>query len=302
MNAIVREENNPQETPVNNIKGLLENIGDLNVDGLGLDEMKGLLQLPDEEFKLLTDRMLIEAQKIFKDSSERLAFIGMVKQSGIDPDDLIIEYTRIIDNLENSPEIEGISQLKLDFFKQYFTIILNAILETRGVGKKLIVPVELCDPEVQLPTYAHMEDAGMDIYANEDIVIHPGETKLIHTGIKVAVPVGYELQVRPRSGLSLKTRMRVANAPGTIDPLYRDEVCVILENLENPIKDISYEFDDEGHPVITSILHGSDYEINKGDRIAQLVLNETIKIQFEKVINIGQIEGDRNGGFGSTGK
>ena len=141
----------------------------------------------------------------------------------------------------------------------------------------------------------------MDVYALEDITVNPGETVLVKTGLKVAIPVGYELQVRPKSGRALKTKLRVANTPGTIDSGYRDEIGVIIENIEHPIQDIEYEFDEHGTPIIKSILHGKSYTINKGDKFAQLVLNEVPHVAFYKVDNINEIKGDRGGGFGSTG-
>ena len=155
-------------------------------------------------------------------------------------------------------------------------------------------------------TYRHFKGNVYKVlhigYSTEDIEIGPGETKLIHTGLKVAIPRGYELQVRPKSGISLKTKLRVANTPGTIDSGYRDEVCVIIENLEPKIADIDYDFDERGRTIINSILHGKSYSIEKGQKIAQLVLNEIVVANFEKVNSIAEVEGeDRGGGFGSTG-
>ena len=135
----------------------------------------------------------------------------------------------------------------------------------------------------------------------EDINISPGETILIKTGLKVAIPVGYELQVRPKSGISLKTKLRVANTPGTIDSGYRDEIGIIIENIEQPIQDISYHFGTNNEIVIDSILHGKTYSIEKGQKIAQLVLNKISKANFILVDTVNEIEGDRGGGFGSTG-
>ena len=86
----------------------------------------------------------------------------------------------------------------------------------------------------KLPVYASAEAAGCDLFAAEDIVIKPGETKVIPTGITIALPVGVEAQVRPRSGLSLRTTLRVPNSPGTIDSDYRNQVGVLLENTFNP--------------------------------------------------------------------
>ena len=95
--------------------------------------------------------------------------------------------------------------------------------------------------------------------------------------------------------------MRVANSPGTIDSGYRDELKVIIDNIEPPFKDIEYHFDDNGKIVIDSILHGSSYSITKGDKFAQLVLSEVPKIDFVEVKDVSKFEGDRGGGFGSTG-
>ena len=153
-----------------------------------------------------------------------------------------------------------------------------------------------------MPAYAHMTDAGMDVFALEDITIKPGETKLVPLGIKIALPIGYELQVRPKSGRALKTKLRIANTPGTIDSGYRDEICVIVENIEAPIKDIEYEFDENGEIKIKSIVHGSDFTIGEGEKFAQLVLSEVPRASFLTVDDVSSIENDgRKGGFGSSG-
>ena len=95
--------------------------------------------------------------------------------------------------------------------------------------------------------------------------------------------------------------MRVANSPGTIDAGYRDEIKVIIDNIEPPFKDISYHFDDEDKVIIDSILHGSSYSISKGDKFAQLVLSEVPKMDFVEVESVSKYTGNRGGGFGSTG-
>ncbi len=163
--------------------------------------------------------------------------------------------------------------------------------------KEIEVFIELSEGAV-MPTYANEGDAGMDVYALEDIIIPPMDTKIIPTGIKVAVPDGYEIQVRPRSGISYKTPLRISNSPGTIDAKYRGDVGVIITNTSVPEKNIlqleEYLIDEKGNKQGT-------YKIRKGDRIAQIVLQEVPKIKFNKIDNIKDIEGDRNGGFGSTG-
>ena len=139
--------------------------------------------------------------------------------------------------------------------------------------------VELCREDVQIPRYAREGDAGMDIRAAETVVIAPKKTVLIPTGLKVAIPDGYEIQVRPRSGLSLKTPLRVANSPGTIDAGYRDEVCIIMQNTSDD----------------------SEFTIEKGDRVAQFVLQRVPRICFTPVESVKDIGENRGGGFGSTG-
>ena len=143
--------------------------------------------------------------------------------------------------------------------------------------KKETVHIELCHKNAQIPKYSDSEDAGADVSLCEDLNIKAGEIKLVGLGIKVAVPKGYELQVRPRSGLSYKTKIRIPNSPGTIDTNYRDELKIILHNIGN-------------QPM----------QFKKGDRIAQLVLNEIPKAKFVETEDIKKIKGDRGGGIGSS--
>lgn len=142
------------------------------------------------------------------------------------------------------------------------------------------VYIELCDPSAVLPSYAYEGDAGMDIHALEDVEINPNATVIARTGIKVAIPQGYEIQIRPRSGLSLKSPLRIANSPGTIDAGYRDEVGVIIHNSST-----------------TETLG-----IKKGDRIAQMVLQQVPKIKWQLTDNIEAMGTNRGGGFGSSGR
>ena len=158
---------------------------------------------------------------------------------------------------------------------------------------KMKVYVETLSNDIELPTYANIGDAGMDIRASEDVIILPNETKIIKTGLKVAIPVGYELQVRPRSGLSVNTPLRVANSPGTIDSGYRGEIGIIISNT-SLTNDNTYLISEKGNK------QGS-YQIKKGDRIAQIVLKKYEVIDFIKIDNIENIEGNRDGGFGSLG-
>lgn len=143
------------------------------------------------------------------------------------------------------------------------------------------IPIDITlDPTSTMPSYAHSGDAGMDLVASEDIVLTPFKPEAVPTGIKIAIPVGYEGQVRPRSGLSLKG-VTVYNAPGTIDCSYRGEVKAILMYIP-PSAD---------KPI---------YEIKKGDRIAQLVIAKCYRAQLNPALFLVEtVRGE--GGFGSSG-
>ena len=133
--------------------------------------------------------------------------------------------------------------------------------------------------EAHLPEYAHgpLEDAGMDIRSVETVVLEPGVPKAIATGLSLEIPSGYEVQVRPRSGLALKHAITLPNAPATIDPGYRGELKVILLNLGK-----------------------REYAIHSGDRIAQMVVARYEAVEWEEGDLAESVRG--TGGFGSSGR
>ena len=137
-----------------------------------------------------------------------------------------------------------------------------------------------------IPAYATPGASGMDVASPVDCLIDAGKTVLIKLGLAVAVPDGWELQVRPRSGLSLKTKLRLPNAPGTIDSDYRGEVGVIIENT-----DVDPNF----------VFMPPAFRINRGDRIAQLVLCPVARAEMVEVDELPDTQRG-TGGFGSTGK
>ena len=132
-------------------------------------------------------------------------------------------------------------------------------------------------PDATLPAYAHASDAGMDVRSVEDLTIPAGRRALVHTGLVMELPRGYEAQVRPRSGLALKHGITVLNTPGTIDAGYRGEVGVILANFGD-----------------------ADFAVKKGDKIAQIVIAPVTQPEIVEVADVNAT--DRGaGGFGSTG-
>lgn len=146
------------------------------------------------------------------------------------------------------------------------------------------------DPRAILPRYAHVGDAGMDVFALDDVTLPLHSATMVHTGIAAEIPEGYEIQVRSRSGLATKG-VTVWNAPGTVDSKYRGEICVILMFLSNELV-VSSDNDDP---------HANTYQIQSGDRIAQLVLAPVTEAEPYEVQELSTT--DRGtGGFGSTGR
>ncbi len=129
-----------------------------------------------------------------------------------------------------------------------------------------------------LPAYASAHAAGMDVVAAESVTLAPGGRHAVATGFAIAIPEGYEVQVRPRSGLALKHGITCLNTPGTIDSDYRGEVKVILANLG-----------------------GEPFEVKRGERIAQLVPAPVLRAHFTEVHELAETERG-SGGFGSTGR
>lgn len=268
-----------------------------NLDGNSIDAIAVLLSMDDAQFELVSPGILDSFLRSLNTTNARLMLAQSINATGSTAESVQNEFLQLVNEVDT---ITDLTAPKRDFLKKLLRGINTAISETEGIAKRYIqIPFVKCHPNAKMPEYAHPDDSGMDVYAVDDYVIHPGETKLIPTGIKVAVPNGYEIQIRPKSGRALKTKMRIANSIGTVDAGFRGELQVIIENIEPPIKDITYDFDDNGRPIITSILRGSDMTIGKGEKFAQLVLMEVPKAILFQVENLDDTERG-NGGFGST--
>lgn len=142
----------------------------------------------------------------------------------------------------------------------------------------ITVPIKILDEGMELPEYAHAEDAGIDLRSAIDTVIGPGERSIVPCGFAIELPPGAAALVLPRSGLAAKHGISVLNSPGLVDSGYRGEIKVVLVNTD---KDVSFE-------------------IGRGDRIAQLVITSFPKIQFDPIDELGDTERGI-GGFGSSG-
>lgn len=280
---------------IDNIKNINENQQN------AIDTFAQILALPDEEFKTFSQLFLDTLEKELTDPKNISTMQIIFKNSGVDIENFVDSADDLCESLKEKYG-KDLGEDRIDFLVKIVILFKNAVRANGNLGKKIVtIQVEKCSEDTKIPTYARIGDAGMDIYSTEEITLAPGEKKLIGTGIKVAIPMGYEIEVVPKSGIALKTGLKVSNSPGTIDSGYRDEVKVIIENSEPSIKDIEYTFDDNRNPVIKSILHGKSYTIEKGQKIAQIILKEVPMINFQEVKNISEISGNRGGGFGSTG-
>ncbi len=143
---------------------------------------------------------------------------------------------------------------------------------------RIQLAIKRLDPSVELPTYAYEGDAGLDLRANEDVVLQPFERKLVSTGLAIALPEGYAGFVQPRSGMALKRGLSMANTPGLIDARYRGELKVLAINLD-------------AHTPI---------RIERGERIAQLVIQQVPIVQLIEVDELDETSRGA-GGFGSSG-
>ncbi len=134
--------------------------------------------------------------------------------------------------------------------------------------------------DLPLPSYMTEGSAGMDLYAavNEPVVINPMSSVLVPTNLKIELPIGFEAQIRPRSGLAFRNKVILPNSPGTIDSDYRGEIRVIMMNLGT-----------------------EQFIVNRGDRIAQMVISEYKRVSWKESQSLGKTDRGE-GGFGSTGK
>lgn len=235
----------------------------------GMEEFIGLVKTPDNIFNMLYPSLKQELSKVIHDPQTE----NMIKETTNTPEykEISEQIPMIIADLHS---LKDANPNKIEFI----TMILEIFTGDFSDAEVLVEFIHK-DEKSKLPAYAHLTDAGADIYVNNDLVVGPGEFGVIvPTGMKMAIPVGWQLAVRPRSGLSHKTLIRVANAPGTIDAGYRDEVGIIIDN-----------FDD------------GPFTVANGDRLAQLVLEKVYKAKYTEVPSVANIGEDRGGGYGSSG-
>ena len=261
----------------------------------GLDIFNTLFEMSDEDFERLSPSIYQTFKETLDSQKTRAEFSALITSGQWQVEEIENELNVAYIAIEDITEV---SQIKKNFLKQLLATLGNSI--KRAYGLKAIDVLCEIEDENKIPTYARPGDAGMDIVSPKEYTINPGETIIIPTGIKVAIPEGYAILIQPRSGMSVKTKLRIANTPGLIDSGYRDEIGVIVENIEPPFKDIDYDFDENGQINIKSILHGQSYTIGEGQKFAQMRLVQVPSINFIKVDSVQEIGENRGGGFGHT--
>lgn len=212
----------------------------------------------EDYYRFLSELQLEQPEKVIGQMKEYKKVLEKAKEGSFGKDKaevLIYTFEKLISNFEE-------------------------IVNLGGIFKKIPITVTKVRENAILPKYQSMGDAGADIYAAQHIVIEPKETVVIPSGVKVAIPGGYCIEIVPRSGMSLKTKLRITNTPGTIDCLYRGEVGVIAENVGDT-------------PIV----------ITEGMRIAQMKLVPIYKIVWNEISNedFDNLKTDRGNGFGSSG-
>lgn len=254
----------------NKMSSLLNNgSGDL------VGQFLSILELPDNKFDVLWETLEPRLRATF--SSQKFQQETLQTLSGLSPSSIEEERKAAQEIIDEVKADDTLSQNKKDMIILIIEEVVLALIKLMEVPRERIkVKIQKLSEDAKLPEYAHKIDVGADLFAAEEITLKPHETKIVPTGIAIDVPVGYMVLLFPRSGMSAKTKMRIANSVGVIDPDYHKEVGVIFDNTDN-----------------------LSYTIKKGDRIGQLVILPSPMIEWEEVEKIEETE---RGGFGSTGE
>ncbi len=259
-------------TTLENFGAILQNGG---MDNDTLSKFMAIMNLEDKMFDAMYPEVSTNIKASAQDKSIR---DGMIQQIRNAPEiNIEEEKAAIEDVIKEIQTDESLSENKRAFLCDIMRLMTNVYADViENPREKIDVGIEVINSNGQIPTYAHTSDAGADVTAAETISISANETVAVGTGLRLSIPKGYEIQVRPRSGLSLKTGLRVANAPGTIDSGYRGELKILLHNTSNIA-----------------------YTVNTGDKIAQLIICPSPMINFvEKSVDTDTDRGEN--GFGSS--
>lgn len=259
-----------------------------NVEDL-INSFNDLFQMDDEELENIKPIIINEISNSLTGPDCLNSIDEYIKQCdfmGYDLDqynaDLENSKTVIYETMVSLKEQYAESAIKCELIdivysmmESYFNMIALRLMgrDTANIG------IELIHPTAKIPTYAHDGDQGADIYVPENNII-PANARghMVHTGIKLLIPHGWAISIRPRSGMSKNTPLRISNSPATIDQQYRGEVNILFDNLSN-----------------------EPYEIKAGERIAQFILEKNYKANYSQVDTVEPDTDRGEGGFGSSG-
>lgn len=258
-----------------NLKQLFGTSGNMDV----INQIFMVLDLPNEQFDPVYPKLKESLKDVMNNVDMQKEIISTSRQTPLAEGDIEEAKELINSFIEEINNDETLSSNKKDMLITLIEQSMNVTFDlAKNPRERIEVKIQLINEDAKIPEYAHDSDAGADIFAAEETVIPPHQTVIVKTGIKVAIPAGYEIQVRPRSGLSYKTPLRIANAPGTIDANYRGEVGVIVTNTGNLTQTIA-----------------------KHDKIAQMVIAPVPMITWEEVDSLDKTDRGESG-FGSTDK
>ncbi len=280
---------------MNEVQNLFGGFGE---DGAEMEAFNTLLSLGEEEFVIVAPIALEQMYTAFNTPAVRDEVIKNFFEAGGELKNLHNNIEAFQNELNNTELSDSKKEFLVTMMRMIFNTLAISQIKTEDI---LEIPFELCAEDAKAPTYANAGDSGADVYSLKKYVLAPGQRVVVQTGLKVAIPVGYELQVRPKSGISAKTNLRICNTPGTIDAGYRDEIGIIIENTAQTIKEVEYDYSEDGVIDIKSVVFGSNEYIEKGQKIAQLVLQKVPRALYVPTTDINLYEGNRGGGFGSTG-
>lgn len=254
-----------------------------------LDGIQSIVDIPDEEINEESVDIIVGMIKgAFSESSREnsiSSIVRMFEKENANKNEIInaaAEFKERLNSIEEeiNPGTKEKQYIVSNIFSLLTDVVDDAASRYAGGGKyDVVVKFQLTNPNAHLPTYAHEDDAGADVYATETVTLAPYSFgNMIETGLKADIPSGWLISLRPRSGLSAKTTLRLSNCVATIDAGYKGEIKVLLDNL--------------GDEPVT---------INAGDRIAQMLIERSYRFKPVQTEDVGTSERGQ-GGFGSSGK
>jgi dUTP pyrophosphatase len=239
----------------------------------GLQEICSFVELPDEQFKEVSLYINMTIEEAYSSENFKQEIRRLIHDPNFDYPALSKSFTTVLQEIEKLKCIDE----KKTFLYNIIQGMIGSITDMYENPYDVLVPVQLLHADAKLPVYVHSGDAGADIFLTEDLVVpaHSFGNK-IATGIACALPKGWQIEIRPRSGKSEKTRVRISNTPGTIDGGYRDEIGILIDNF------------------------GEEITFKKGDKLAQIVVQPVYRARFVTTEDVKSIGEDRGGGFGHS--